>query len=157
MSKNINQIFIANPATSLQSTDLFYLGRSPYGSTDDFAAQFSTILAAVNGGMWNNITTTSATMVAGQSYVANSASLVTLTLPTTAAFGTVIEVCGSGAGGFAIAQNSLQQINFGSLSTTAGMGGSISSTDRFDAIRLLCVSANLTWNVLSSVGNLTVV
>lgn len=48
MSKNINQVFIANPITTNLSTDLMYFGRSPYGATDDaamtyanFAAQFS--------------------------------------------------------------------------------------------------------------------
>ncbi len=47
MSKNINQIFIANPITSNVSTDLMYFGRSPYGAGNDtamtyanFAAQF---------------------------------------------------------------------------------------------------------------------
>jgi len=49
MSKNINQVFIANPITSNASTDLMYFGQSPYGVGNDaamtfanFAAQFST-------------------------------------------------------------------------------------------------------------------
>lgn len=47
MSKNINQVFIANPITSNTSTDLMYFGQSPYGVNNDaamtytnFAAQF---------------------------------------------------------------------------------------------------------------------
>jgi hypothetical protein len=43
MSENIHQIFIANPAVSLQDTDLMYLGRSPYGVGNDMAVQFSVI------------------------------------------------------------------------------------------------------------------
>lgn len=48
MSKNIDQVFTANPITTNASTDLMYFGQSPYGPTDDaamtyanFAAQFS--------------------------------------------------------------------------------------------------------------------
>lgn len=41
MSKDINQIFIAQPITSNISTDLMYFGRSPYGATDDKAMTFS--------------------------------------------------------------------------------------------------------------------
>lgn len=48
MSKNIDQVFIANPITANLSTDLMYFGRSPYAPNDDaamtyanFAAQFS--------------------------------------------------------------------------------------------------------------------
>lgn len=47
MSKNIDQVFIANPITSNAATDLMYFGQSPYASGDDaamtyanFAAQF---------------------------------------------------------------------------------------------------------------------
>jgi len=49
MSQNINQIFIANPATSMQSTDLLYLGRSPYTSGDDFAITFANFTASLGG------------------------------------------------------------------------------------------------------------
>ena len=48
MSKNIHQIFVANPITSNASTDLMYFGQSPYGVGNDagmtfanFAAQFA--------------------------------------------------------------------------------------------------------------------
>jgi len=47
MSMNIKQVFDANPATSLQATDLFYLGRSPYGIGNDMACLFSTLLSSV--------------------------------------------------------------------------------------------------------------
>lgn len=47
MSKNIDQVFIANPITTNASTDLMYFGQSPYSSGNDaamtyvnFAAQF---------------------------------------------------------------------------------------------------------------------
>lgn len=41
MSKNINQVFTANPQTSNEDLDLMYFGRSPYGGTDDIAMTYS--------------------------------------------------------------------------------------------------------------------
>jgi uncharacterized protein YraI len=66
MSKNINQVFMANPITTNQGTDLMYFGRSPYNATNDtamlwsnFAAQFT--LATL--GTHDAILTTNATGV----------------------------------------------------------------------------------------------
>lgn len=47
MSQNIQQIFVANPASSMVSTDLLYLGRSPYDTTDDFAITFANFVASI--------------------------------------------------------------------------------------------------------------
>jgi len=41
MSKNINQVFIANPITSNTSTDLMYFGQSPYGAGNDAAMTYA--------------------------------------------------------------------------------------------------------------------
>lgn len=120
------------------------------------AAGSITISANFEGLTWNSVTTTSATMVAGNGYLANNAALVTLTLPTTAAQFTSIVVDGVGAGGWKIAQNAGQTINFSSTPTTAGTGGSLASINQFDSVQLLCVVANTTWNVIGSVGNITV-
>jgi hypothetical protein len=53
MSKNIDQIYTANPITTNASTDLIYIGQSPYGAGDDaaityedFSAQFGGVTAA---------------------------------------------------------------------------------------------------------------
>lgn len=45
MSKNINQVFMANPITVNASTDLMYFGQSPYGATDDAAMTFANFSA----------------------------------------------------------------------------------------------------------------
>jgi hypothetical protein len=95
-------------------------------------------------------------MAVNNGYVADNGSLTTLTLPSVAAFGSIIRVAGK-AGGWAIAQNAGQIVHFGSASTTSGAGGSLSSTLTYDAVELLCITANTTFAVLSSVGNLTVV
>ena len=311
MSQNIHQIYVANPATSMQSTDLMYLGRSPYGATDDFAityANFSSVFApsvlttkgdlytfstvnarlAVgttngqmlqvasaaatglawstaaypgtagsagtilrsNGTNWVNSTSTfadtyaastllysngantvtglsttnnaslstnatgvptwlaltdgqvvigssagaplaanltagtgvsisnghntitisssgaepwvdetgaSVTMTANTGYTSDDgASLVTFTLPATAAIGDWIEINGKGAGGWTLIEGTGQIIHFGNQTTTITTG-SLSSTNQWDCVRLRCVTANTTFTVVSAVGNLTVV
>lgn len=103
------------------------------------------------------ITTTSATMTPNAFYVANNASLVTLTLPATAAFGDVIEVAGKGAGLFVIAQNAGQQIHMGSHATTVGVTGSVTAINQFDSFVIRCTTANTTWTLISSSqGSVTV-
>ena len=107
--------------------------------------------------MWNEVTGTSSAMAVENGYIANNGALVTLTLPATAALGSVIEVCGKGAGGWLIAQNSGQTVHFGASNTTTGVGGSLASSLQYDAVRMVCTTANTDFVVLSSIGNLTVV
>lgn len=109
------------------------------------------------GFSWTEVTTTSQAMAVDSGYVMNNASLVTGTLPSTAAFGDVIRVVGKGAGGWKIAQNASQVIHFGNQDTTTGTGGYLASTDDNDAVELLCVTANTDFVVLSSIGNITYV
>ncbi len=83
--------------------------------------------------------------VGNASYIPNNASLVTITLPATAAVGQRLAVVGNGAGGWRIAQNAGQQINKSATATTAGTGGSLSSANRYDTAHLVCTVANTTW------------
>ena len=119
----------------------------------------SITIAATGAGAfaWTDVTTTTQAMVANNGYIADNAGLVTLTLPSTAAQGTLISICGNGAGGWTIAQNASQSIHFGNVTTTIGAGGSLASSNRYDQVDILCVVANTTWNVRSAVGNLTYV
>lgn len=105
---------------------------------------------------WNEVTGTSDTMVVDNGYIANNGGLVTLTLPTTVAVGSIIRVTGKGAGGWRIAQSANQQINFGLLSTSVGAGGRLDSTATYDTVELVCITANNIFNVISSIGNITV-
>lgn len=106
---------------------------------------------------WIDVTGTSQTIAVNINYIADNASLVTFTLPTTAVQGTNISICGNGAGGWLIAQNSLQNIKFNGQTTTTGVGGSLASTNRYDQINLVCTVGNNTWVVHSVIGNITVV
>ena len=107
---------------------------------------------------WVDVITTPIAMIANMSYVTdNGATLSTFTLPLTSAFGTIIQVAGKSAGGWTIAQNAGQSVNFGNLSTTTGVGGSLSSSNQNDYVKLLCTTANTVWSVIGSIGNITIV
>ena len=106
-----------------------------------------TISGTGSGIGWTEITGTSQAGAADSGYVSNNAGLVTITLPTTAAFGTAFSVIGKGAGGWLIAQNSGQNIQIGNTSSTVGAGGSVASSNAFDSIDLLCTTANTTWTI----------
>jgi hypothetical protein len=106
---------------------------------------------------WTEVTGTSQSAAVNSGYICNNASLVTVTIPTTAAVGDIVRVVGKGAGGWLIAQNASEVIHFGNVDTTTGVGGSLASTHRRDAIELVCVVANTEWNVVSVQGNITYV
>lgn len=104
-----------------------------------------TISGTGSGTGFTEVTGTSQAMAADAGYVTNNAGVVTLTLPVTAAFGTAITVVGKGAGGWLIAQNSGQSIQVGNQTTATGVGGSLASTNQYDSIDLVCVTANTKW------------
>lgn len=106
---------------------------------------------------WTDVSGTSQAMAVDNRYAANNAGLVTLTLPATANPGDFVEIYGKGAGGWLIAQNAGQTIHLGSSATTAGAGGSLASTNQWDNIYIVCVTANTTWSARAPEGNITVV
>lgn len=127
------------------------------GITITNAAGSITIDATGMGVTWNEETGTSASMAIGNGYIANNASLVTLTLPATAAIGDTVQVVGKGAGLFRIAQNAGQTIHYVDTDTTTGAGGSLTAIEQYAAIEIVCITANTDWAVLDSAGNYTVV
>lgn len=107
---------------------------------------------------WTQVTTTSQQMAVSNGYIANNIALVTLTLPATAGIGETLIVQGKGSGLFTIAQNAGQTIHFGSVDTTTGVAGSLTATNQYDSIELVCITANTDWAVLTGTqGTFTVV
>lgn len=108
------------------------------------------------GGMtWTEVTGTSQSAAVGNGYIANNAGLVTVTIPTTAAVGSIVAVVGKGAGLWRVAQNASESINFSSITTTVGTGGYLEATNRYDCVEIICTVADTTWTVRSSIGNIT--
>ncbi len=76
MSQNIDQIFTNNPASSMLSTDLLYLGRSPYNATDDYAILFSNFQTSITA-LGQNVGANN--FVPGYTTTATAAGTTTLT------------------------------------------------------------------------------
>lgn len=84
------------------------------------------------------------------------ASLITFSLPAAAAVGDYYTIVGASSGGWKIQAGTGQIINIGSNPTSSA--GSVSSTNRYDSVTIVCTTANTTWvNVGSPQGTLTVV
>lgn len=128
------------------------------GDNDKLVTQGYVDDAGGGGGItWNEVTGTTQSAAVDNGYITNNASLVTVTLPDTATLGSVVRISGSGAGGWKVAQNAGETIHFGNTDTTTGAGGSLASTNRYDAVELVCITADTDWVVISSVGNITIV
>lgn len=128
------------------------------GATTSGAGNTITVDVVGGGLKWIEILVTGPTgLNINTGYVTNNAGVVGMTLPAAAPFGTVIRICGKGAGGWSLGQNAGQTIHMGNVDSTTGAGGSIASTQRYDCLELLCTTANTDFTVLSSVGVLNII
>jgi len=110
----------------------------------------SITIASSGASPWVDQTTGSVTMTSNTGYTSDDgAALVTFTLPTTSAIGDWLEINGKGSGLWTIAQASGQQIKVGTSATTLGAGGSLSSVNQYDNVRLRCITANTIWTVVA--------
>jgi len=117
-----------------------------------------TISSTAASGSFVVVSGTSQSMVVDTTYQPNNVGLVTLTLPVTSALGDQIDITGFGSGMWTIAQNAGQNIQIGNISSTVGAGGSVSATNRYDGISLVCTVANTTWQTINGPqGTLTIV
>ena len=145
------QLFIGNtgnPATAATLT-------AGAGINIGNAAGAITISAIGSGFTWTTVTSPTQALATENGYVANDSVLITFTLPSVAAVGSTIKILGLGSGLYTIAQNANQYINFVSGTTTVGTGGSLTATEKFDSITLVCSVVNNGWNVDSCTGNFT--
>ena len=125
------------------------------------SADFTTLtpfFIDVNNFQWIDVTSTPKQMLSNNGYVADSSSLVSLALPVTAKFGDIVSIEGKGSGGWTITQGAGQSITIAPLTSTVGVGGSVSSTDTHNSISLVCIVANLTWTTyIPPQGTLTII
>ena len=163
----------SNAITSLALTD----GQLAIGSTgaDPVAATLTagtgvgmitsaagsiTINVAGGGLTWTVITGATQAAVNNNGYVCNNGGTLVVTLPATSAVGDIVAVTGmNNAVGWKIAQgNAANIVYFGSAATTLGLAGYLASTATRDTVHLLCITAGATstWQVISSVGNISV-
>lgn len=119
------------------------------------AASTLTVNVAGGGVTWTVVTAATQAAAINNGYICNRAGGVTVTLPDTAAVGSMVRIAGM-AGNWVLAQNAGETVYFGLTATTTGVGGSLTATDNRDCVELVCSVADTDWIVLSSVGNITV-
>ncbi len=101
--------------------------------------------------------TTAATLLPNTAYRPTNASLTVFTLPPVCEEGATFSIEGSGTGGWSIAQAAGQRVIYGDVSSTTGVAGSVSSLHERDVIKLRCIVANTTYQVISTIGNIEVI
>jgi len=124
----------------------------------DFQMQSQLANATGGGGTgitWNDQVSATVTMAANNGYVVdNGAVLVTLTIPAAAALGDTFVIAGKSAGGWKVQANGGQTVNVGNSPTT--VAGSVSSSNTYDCMTIVCITANTTFVSYALQGNLTV-
>lgn len=111
--------------------------------------------AVQTGGIAWSIVSEDAIGIAQNGYMTSGDRVVGITLPAASPIGGVLEVVGIGDGGWQITQGDGQQIVFGNISSTIGQEGRLSSSHSKDAVRLICIAENTTWQVVSSIGSIS--
>jgi hypothetical protein len=120
----------------------------------------NTTITATGGGIaWVDVTGPTQAMSVNTGYTADDGgTLITFTLPTSAALGDTVIVQGKGSGLFTITYGTGQQIIFGTATSTA-TSGNVSSNKASDQIQLRCSTASLTapiFTVQNSQGTFSV-
>ena len=111
-----------------------------------------------NGMTWTREAGAAVPCVINHGYINTNAGLTTFTLPLASAVGDIIAIAGESAAGWTIAQNAGQNIQISNVSSSVGVGGSVSSTNRYDSICLVCRVANTTWHAyIAPVGVLKII
>ena len=158
---NFSSTLYNNPSISASMT---YLLPNPITNTEVYLAAYDGGSAPTTGNLaiyganlglltdggpppltWSNISGTTQAAVVNKGYIVGSASATTITLPATAALGSVVAVQGKGAAGFILAANTGQTIQVGQSATSSG--GTVTSAANFDAIQVVCITADTTWAV----------
>lgn len=116
----------------------------------------STVTISVSGSgiAWSTISASQALVVQNGYFCISPGGALSLSLPATSVIGDIIEITLDGATSFTVTQGAGQSIRLGNLSTTVGVGGTLTTTQQGDTVYMVCQTANLKWNVLSSMGNL---
>lgn len=137
----------------------FYMLQLDTNSTSDGTYVVTNLTSGFN---FNDVISTSAQTYANNIYMANNSSLVTLALPNgglslNISAGERIKVVGKGSGGWTITQTGAQFIHLGNSTTTIGAGGSLSSTNQYDSVEILCLVDNLEFTVTDVIGTITII
>jgi hypothetical protein len=118
------------------------------------SGSISVALSGIGTLSWNDVSGTSQAAVAGNGYIISNSSATTVSIPATAVEGAVFAIQGKGAAGWIMQMNTGQTCHLGSSVTSSA--GTLASTNQWDSIQIVCVTANTVFAVTSAVGNITV-
>lgn len=153
-----DQVVLVNQGTISAGRAYQETGPGPFtmGTTAIVFTLLST--GSVGSFSWYAITAATQQMTSNNGYISNRGTLVTLTLPTTSSVGDLISIVGQGAGGWSVAQGAGQQVHIGSVASSVGAGGSIASSNQYDSVDLVCITASTEWTTRGGVqGAITIV
>jgi hypothetical protein len=151
----IPSLIAAVPIVNSSYATTTYVNSVNQSQTNNLTAVNSTIWS--NIGTWNTVAATSASLTVNNGYIPTSATRTQFTLPVSASPGQSEKITGSGSGGWVINQNTGQTIYFaGSVNTTPGTAGNVTSNTAYDSISLRCVVTNTSWVAELFTGNLQV-
>lgn len=113
---------------------------------------------AISGIVWTVELVAAINMANYHGYVTANAGVTTLTLPLVSAVGSVVEIVGgAGTTGWVIAQRANQYIRFNNLTTTVGVGGTVTSSHSYDTVKIITRVANFGFEIVRSNDNLLLV
>ncbi len=149
-SATSGKIIISDGTNWIASTPTYPAAAGTSGNvlTSDGTNWNSTAPAFV-GLTWTTVAGSTQSVSVNNGYVINGTGC-TLTLPATAAIGSIVEVMGI-AGTWIVTANTGQTIKYGATSSSSA--GTITSAAVTDNIVLRCIVANTTWAVVSAVSS----
>lgn len=155
-------------ATAVGATGEIFVGSSGADATWLAAGDANKVLTAHGAGnavtwetpsggglTWSEETGATVALAADHGYIMNRGTAITATLPSSCALYKTIKILGKGAGLTVIAQNANQMIHYDTITTTTGVGGSLTAVDQWGCIELICTVADLEFTVASSIGDWT--
>ena len=147
----ICDVGIAVPA----SNSLNIFGSS--GITTTGLGDTVTISFSGSGFAWNVVTSAlnPVTLIAGNAYICKGTNPVQFILPASAAVGDCFKIVGY-SNLWSIAQNAMQSITIGTVTSTAGIFGGLTATTVSDGIELVCVTTNLEFYEIEIQGNILI-